>query len=99
LLLIEIRIIPIGVGTSLSTYIARVIEVIKERELKYIITPFGTCIEMKDFDELTTILREIVNVLRNMDVKRIAIDIAIDIRFDKPITLESKVISVKSKLR
>ena len=100
MLLAEIRVIPIGTSTtSLSTYVARAIEVIRKRKLRHEITPFGTCIEVKDFDELSSVLKEIVNELQKVGVKRIAIDIALDIRFDKQITLRSKVISVESKLK
>ena len=49
-MIVEISFVPIGVGTSLSQYIAKVINHIDESGLKYQLTPMGTIIEA-DWEE------------------------------------------------
>ncbi len=98
-ILTELRVVPIGTGSaSISSYIAMVIELIRRRKLKYHLSPMGTCIEVQSFEELADLLNEVVSTLRSATINRIVIDIAIDIRFDKELSLESKVRSVEEKL-
>ncbi len=98
-ILVFLRVIPIGTSSaSLSNYVARVIRVIESMGLKYTITPFGTGIELESFNELSRLLEVVTSELRKTGVSRIAIDISLDLRFDKEITLEYKIESVKSKL-
>jgi uncharacterized protein (TIGR00106 family) len=98
-ILAEIRVIPIATpSTSLSKYIASVIEILKKKGVNYVLTPFGTCIEVEDMYKLADILTSISDVLKSLSINRIVIDITLDIRFDKQITLESKVKSVEEKL-
>ncbi len=94
-----LRVVPIGTASpSLSSYVAKVIEVLRKRGVNYVLGPMGTSIEIDGFDELAQLLKEIVEVLRKEGVQRIAIDVSIDIRFDKELTLRSKVASVEQKL-
>jgi uncharacterized protein (TIGR00106 family) len=98
--LAELRVIPIATpSTSLSPYVAKVIEILRSRGVKHTLAPFGTCIEVEDFHKLADILNEIVEAMKSMGINRVAIDIAVDVRLDKPITLESKVRSVEEKLK
>jgi len=98
-ILIELRVIPIGTSsTSLSSYIAKVIEVVRDSGYRYVLGPMGTSIEIKSFNELAKLLNDIISVLRDMNINRIVIDIAIDIRLDKEASLIDKVKSVEEKL-
>jgi len=98
--LAELRVIPIATpSTSLSPYVAKVIEILRSRGVKHTLTPFGTCVEVEDFHKLADILNEIVEAMKSMGINRVAIDIAVDVRLDKPITLESKVRSVEEKFK
>uniref|UniRef100_A0A7C2ZVD2 Thiamine-binding protein domain-containing protein n=1 Tax=Ignisphaera aggregans TaxID=334771 RepID=A0A7C2ZVD2_9CREN len=63
------------------------------------LTPFGTCIEIENFETLAEILKEIAERSKTEGIKRLVIDVSLDIRFDKQISLESKVRSVEEKLR
>ena len=97
--LAELRVIPIGTKTtSLSSYVAKVIELIKSRGYNYFISPMGTSIEVKTFDDIAKLLEVIANTLKSEGVQRIVVDIAIDIRFDKDAHLESKIRSIEEKL-
>jgi uncharacterized protein (TIGR00106 family) len=98
-ILLALRVIPIGTGdTSLSNYVAEVVKIFEKRGLRYILSPFNTSIEIDDFSQLSDILKEIVQTLSSRDVKRMAIDINIDVRFDKEISLEYKIESVERKI-
>jgi len=98
-ILLALRVIPIGTGdTSLSSYVAEVVKIFEKRGLRYILSPFNTSIEIDDFNQLSDILKEIVQTLSNRDVKRIAIDINIDVRLDKEISLVYKIESVERKI-
>lgn len=99
-ILVELRVIPIATPTtSLSTYVAEVLKILDQRGLKRILTPFGTCIEVPSFEDLADVLKAISEHLKHLGIGRLVIDLAIDIRFDKPVTLESKVRSVEEKIR
>ena len=98
-ILLALRVIPIGTGdTSLSSYVAEVVKIFEKRGLRYILSPFNTSIEIDDFNQLSDILKEIVQTLSSRDVKRIAIDINIDVRLDKEISLGYKIESVERKI-
>ena len=99
-MLAEIRVIPLGTGTtSTGAYIAKAIEVLKEHKVKYVLGPFGTSVEVKDFQELAKILDDIKNRLREIGAPRVVFDIAVDARFDKEITLEYKVETVEKRMK
>jgi len=98
-ILLALRVIPIGTGdTSLSSYVAEVVKIFEKRGLRYILSPFNTSIEIDDFNQLSDILKEIVQTLSSRDVKRMAIDISIDVRLDKEISLVYKIESVERKI-
>ncbi|MCS7111820.1 MAG: MTH1187 family thiamine-binding protein [Ignisphaera sp.] len=98
--LAELRVVPIGTSsTSLSTYVAEALKVLEELNVRYTLTPFGTCIEVSDFSELASILDRISKRLSSLGVRRMVIDVAMDVRYDKQISLESKVRSVEEKIK
>lgn len=99
-ILVELRVIPIGTGsTSLSSYVASVINVVRNSGYRYVLGPMGTSIEINSFNDLAKLLNDIAGVLRDMNVNRIVIDIAMDIRLDKEISLIDKVKSIEEKLQ
>ena len=88
--IVDLCIIPIGVGTSLSKYISICEEKIKESDLKYILCPNGTSIE-GDWDKVFEVIKECHQILHNMDVPRIHTSIKLGSRIDKNQTLEDKI--------
>ncbi len=94
-----IRVVPIGTPTaSLSSYVAEVVKVISSLGINYQITPFGTGVELNSFEDLTKLISLINEKLRNLNIPRVLVDISLDLRYDKEITLEYKVKSVQEKL-
>lgn len=99
-LVAAIRVIPVGTcSSSLSEYVAEVVRVLEKRGVRYMLTPFNTSVELDGLEALTEILRDIVEMLRSRGIARISIDVSLDIRFDKPVTLLQKIESVEKRLR
>ena len=83
-MIVEISIVPIGVGESLSSYVAEALKVIKERCKSYKLTPMGTIVEVESFGDLGEILDEIVERLTKMGVPRVYTVIKSDFRVYSP---------------
>lgn len=92
---VSISIIPLGVGTSISHYIAKAVEVIEKLGYKPIVGPAETSFEIPSLEELGKVLREIHDTLHAMGVQRIITVVTIDDRRDKYQPLEAKVEKVK----
>jgi len=96
-LIVEISFVPIGVGTSLSRYIAKVIKNIEKSGLKYQLTPMGTIIE-GEWDEISNLIDYSHNLIFEMGIERIITNIKIDYRLDKKSSMQDKIDSVKMKM-
>jgi len=96
-LIVEISFVPIGVGTSLSRYIARVIRNIEKSGLKYQLTPMGTIVE-GEWDEISKLIDYSHNLIFEMGIERIITNIKIDYRLDKKSSMQDKIDSVKKKM-
>lgn len=62
-MIVELSVVPIGVGESLSQYVAKALEILEKAGVKYDLNPMGTCFEIESFDELAEILRQIDQAL------------------------------------
>jgi len=94
----EITIVPVGVGSSVSDYVAEALRKVRARGLKYQLTPTSTIIE-GELDELFQVLKEMHESPFKKGAPRVLTVIKIDDRRDKPITMEYKVRVVQEKLR
>ena len=94
----EISVVPLGVpGTSLSSHVARVLQVLKKSSLKYELTGMGTIIS-GDIDEIWKVMREMHEICFNDDVSRVLSIVRIDDRRDRIASPEQKIRSVMGKL-
>lgn len=91
--IVDLCIVPIGVGTSLSKYISICVEKIKKAELKYILCPNGTSIE-GDWDKVFEVIKECHQSLHDMNIPRIHTSIKLGTRTDKNQSLEDKISSI-----
>ncbi|MEM1542176.1 MAG: MTH1187 family thiamine-binding protein [Ignisphaera sp.] len=99
-IILELKVIPIGTSTtSLSSYIARVVESIARKGYSYILGPMGTVIEINTLDEVSLIVEDVVKCMREQGVDRVLIHVYIDVRFDKDMKPLDKVKSVEEKLK
>lgn len=96
-MIIELSVIPIGVGASLSKYVACVMRVIKESGLNYESHSMATNIEC-DWDDITPLVKKCHDELKKMGVERISSSIRISERTDKPYTMEGKLKSLEEKM-
>jgi uncharacterized protein (TIGR00106 family) len=97
-MIVEISAVPIGVGDSLSGYIAEVVGVLDRKGIKYQLTPMGTIIEIDSYDELSALLKEFDKALFGKGSPRNYYVIKIDHRVKKT-SMEHKVESVLEKLK
>jgi uncharacterized protein (TIGR00106 family) len=97
-MIVELSVVPIGVGESLSSYVARAVNVLRKKGRKHQINPMGTVFEVESFRELGDILNEIRNELERADVPRIYFVIKVDYR-KKATDMEHKVEAVERILK
>jgi uncharacterized protein (TIGR00106 family) len=90
---------PIGTdSTSISFYIAKAIDAIKEIKIKYQITPMGTILESESIDEIFEASKIIIETVHRLGVKRVEAILKIDSRTDKRQTMDEKLRSVERNL-
>lgn len=95
--LVDLCIVPIGVGVSLSTYIAECEKILAEAGLKTSLHSYGTNIE-GEWDEVFAAIKRCHKKVHAMGSPRITTTIKLGTRVDRNQTMEEKVESVKSKL-
>ncbi len=93
---LEFTVIPIGVGVSLSKYIAACEKVLKESGLKYELHANGTNVE-GEWEAVFHAIERCHAVLHEMGVPRISTSIKVGTRTDREQSLEDKVRSVREK--
>lgn len=94
---VELCVIPLGAGLSLSPYIAACERIIAEAGLKSTLHAFGTNIE-GEWDDVFAAVRRCHEELHRMGVPRIHTSLKIGTRTDRPQTLEEKIQSVERLL-
>jgi uncharacterized protein (TIGR00106 family) len=93
----DIAVVPIGVGTSLSKYVAACERVLFEGGLKPQLHANGTNVE-GDWDEVFSALKRCHETVHAMGAPRIASTIRLGTRVDRAQTLSDKIESVEAKL-
>jgi uncharacterized protein (TIGR00106 family) len=97
--ILELSVVPIGTQeTSLSSYVADCIEVLKKKGFRYELTSMGTNIE-GDLKDLIKVAMEMHEVPFKKGAKRVLTTIKIDDRRDKKGTILSKKKAVEGKLK
>ena len=92
----EFTIIPIGVGVSLSKYIAACEQVLEGSGLSYELHANGTNLE-GEWDEVLNAIKACHEKLHEMGVPRISTIIKIGTRTDRTQKMKDKVESVRAK--
>ena len=96
----EISIYPIATRTtSVSFYIAKAIESIKDIEnLRYSINSMGTVLESDDMDVINKASKNMIEIIHHLGINRVEVIIKIDSRIDKQVRMEEKVESIKKQM-
>ena len=93
----DLCIIPLGVGVSLSNYVAACEKVITEAGLKAGLHAYGTNVE-GEWDSVMGALKRCHEVIHEMGAPRITTTVKLGTRVDRSQTMEDKVKSVQEKL-
>lgn len=93
----EFTIIPIGVGVSLSKYVAVCEQILDGSGLSYELHANGTNVE-GEWDEVINAIKTCHEKLHEMGVPRIATQIKIGTRTDRSQKMAEKIASVREKL-
>ena len=94
----DITIIPIGVGVSLSRYIAECENILVEAGLNPQLHPNGTNVE-GEWETVFSALKRCHERLHEMDVPRISTNIRLGTRVDKNQKMADKIESVKEQMK
>ncbi len=95
---VDFQIIPLGVGPSLSPYIAEVEKVLQEAGLVTRVHAMGTNIE-GEWDEIAVVVQRCHDRLAQMGATRIASSVKISDRRDEPTTIDGKLQSLQRALQ
>jgi uncharacterized protein (TIGR00106 family) len=93
----DLSVVPIGVGVSLSKYVAACERVLREAGLSIRLHAYGTNIE-GEWDEVFAAIRRCHEVVHEMGAPRISTTLRIGTRTDRTQTMDDKVRSVETKL-
>jgi len=95
--IVEVSISPLGVGHSLSPYVAECEKIFKEAGLTTMLHANGTNIE-GEWDEVFAAIKKCHERLHELGVPRISTNVRIGTRIDKEQTMMDKIKSVEEKL-
>ena len=95
--IVDLCIVPIGVGVSLSSYVAACEKVLTEARLKTVLHANGTNIE-GEWDQVFAAVRRCHELLHQMGAPRIFTVMKAGTRTDRAQTMDEKTRSVQSKL-
>lgn len=94
---VDVGVIPIGVGTSLSEYVAACQRIFREEGLEPRMHAYGTNLE-GEWDVVFGAIRRCHEELHGMGAPRLATVIKVGTRVDREETLDDKIQSVRRRL-
>ena len=95
--LVDISIVPLGIGLSLSSYIAACEKIFDQAGLKTTLHAYGTNVE-GEWDEVFGAIRKCHETLHAMGAPRISTNLRLGTRTDREQSLDDKVRSVREKM-
>ena len=90
-------IVPIGVGVSVSKYVAECQKIFKEFNLNYKMHAYGTNIE-GEWNEVFSAIEKCHQVVHKIGAPRISSTLRIGTRIDRDQKMNDKIVSVEQKL-
>ena len=94
--IVDLCVVPIGVGVSLSRYVAECERVIREAGLKSQLHAYGTNIE-GEWDDVFAAVKRCHEAIHQMGAPRITTTMKMGTRTDREQTMEDKIQSVLNK--
>lgn len=95
--MVDLCIVPLGVGVSLSSYIAACEKVLTEAGLKIALHSYGTNIE-GEWDEVFAAIKRCHETVHDMGAPRITTTVKLGTRTDREQSMEDKIRSVKEQM-
>jgi uncharacterized protein (TIGR00106 family) len=95
--LVDISVVPLGVGLSLSSYVAECERIFRRAGLKTALHAYGTNVE-GEWDEVFGAVKTCHETLHAMGAPRISTNLRLGTRTDREQTMEEKVRSVVEKM-
>lgn len=92
-----VSMVPIGKEESVSSYVARVVDIVDRSGLDYVLTPMGTVIEGESWDEVMDVIKRGFESLKE-DCRRVDVFIKIDYREGRSKGIVKKLKSVEEKI-
>ena len=96
--IVDLCVVPLGVGLSVSKYVAACHEIIEAAGLKNQLHAYGTNIE-GDWDAVFAVVKQCHEKIHAMGAPRITTTLKLGTRTDKAQTMDDKVNSVLDKLQ
>lgn len=94
--IIDVCIVPIGVGVSVSRYVAACEEVFKQAGLTHTLHAYGTNVE-GEWDTVMAAVKRCHEVVHNLGAPRITTTVKLGTRTDRHQTMADKVASVANQ--
>ncbi len=94
----DLCVVPLGVGVSVSEYVAACEKVLKDAGLKTSLHAYGTNIE-GEWDDVFAAIKKCHEVIHQMGAPRITTTLKFGTRTDRAQTMEDKVQSVQKKMK
>lgn len=95
--MIDICIVPLGVGVSVSDYVAACQKVLQASGLSHQMHAYGTNVE-GDWDEVMAAVKRCHEVVHEMGAPRITTSMRLGTRTDRTQSMDDKISSVREKL-
>jgi len=96
--MIDICVVPIGVGVSVSNHVAACQRVFEDSGLSYQMHSYGTNVE-GDWDAVFAAVKRCHEVVHEMGAARISSSMRVGTRTDREQTMDDKIRSVEEKLQ
>jgi len=96
--IIDLCVIPLGVGLSVSKHVAACEKVLTDAGLKTNLHAYGTNAE-GDWDTVFAAVKRCHEVVHEMGAPRVSTTIRVGTRNDRPQTMDDKIRSVEQKLQ
>ncbi len=95
--IVDLCVVPLGVGVSVSKYVARCQQILEEAGLTIRLHAYGTNIE-GEYDQVFAAIRRCHEVIHEAGAPRISTTIKLGTRIDRFQTMADKLQSVEEKL-
>jgi len=91
----HLSIAPVGKYVSLSRYVKKVINVLKENNITFKTNDMATVIETGDLETLFNVVEKAHNAITESGAQRVITELKIDDRRDKNVTMGTKIKSLQ----